>query len=75
MATILIIDDDPGILDTLSLMVERMGHQPLTASRLAQGIAAARGNEVDVVFLDVRMPDGSGLDALPDLERAPSSPE
>lgn len=75
MATVLIIDDDPGIQDTLSLMVERMGHRPLTAARLAQGIATARDNEVDVVFLDVRLPDGSGLDALQDIERVPSSPE
>lgn len=75
MATVLIIDDDPEILDTLSLMVERMGHQSLTATRLAQGLETTRDHEIDVVFLDVRLPDGSGLDALPRIERAPSLPE
>ena len=75
MATILIIDDDPCICDSISLMVERMGHRHLTAERLALGIEIALSNEIDVVFLDVRMPDGSGLDALQQIEHAPSSPE
>ena len=75
MGTILIIDDDSGIRDSLSLMSERLGHQALQAGTLADGLQVADQHPVDVVFLDVRMPDGNGLDALERLERTAANPE
>jgi len=75
MASVLIIDDDPGISYTLSRMVEGMGHQASQASTLADGMELALSQPFDVVFLDVRLPDGSGLEALPAIKAAPSAPE
>lgn len=75
MANILIIDDDPGIRESLSLLIEHMGHQAMDAATLAQGTEMAYAHPIDVLFLDVRMPDGNGLDALRHLEQAPSAPE
>lgn len=75
MGTILIVDDDPGIRDSLTLMSERLGHQALQAGTLAAGLQVADQHTIDVVFLDVRMPDGNGLDALERLERTASNPE
>lgn len=75
MGTILIVDDDPGIRDSLTLMSERLGHQALQAATLAAGLQVAEQHPVDVVFLDVRMPDGNGLDALARLERTAANPE
>lgn len=75
MANILVIDDDESIRYSLSRMVRRMGHACTTASTLREGIEKATSQGVDVVFLDVRMPDGSGLDALPAIRRTASSPE
>lgn len=73
MANILIIDDDDDMRSTLSLMVERKGHRALSAATLEEGIAWASNQQFEVVFLDVRMPDGSGLDILPRFgERSPA---
>ncbi len=75
MARILIIDDDESMCYSLSRMVRRMGHETSCAQTLAEGIEKARSDAFDVVFLDVRMPDGNGLDVLPKIQEAPSSPE
>ena len=75
MAHILIIDDDESTRYSLSRMVRRMGHTCTAASTLREGKEKASSEEIDVVFLDVRMPDGSGLDALPAIRHSASSPE
>jgi two-component system, NtrC family, response regulator len=75
MAQVLIIDDDDIISEMLSDMVSLWGHHAETAATLAEGISKARSEPFDVVFLDIRLPDGSGLDALPRIREVPSSPE
>ena len=75
MANILIVDDDNLMRSTLSTMVTRMGHEAVSAATLKEGTSLASSRSFDVVFLDVRMPDGSGLDALPLIQQAPSAPE
>jgi two-component system NtrC family response regulator len=75
VARILIIDDDQLVCDTLSDMVSLKGHQATAARSLGQGLQRAGDELADVVFLDVRMPDGNGLEAIPALKALPSSPE
>lgn len=75
MPNILIIDDDDMMCTTLTTLVERKGHTASSCMTLKEGIAAANQQDFDVVFLDVKMPDGNGLDALPKIEASPSSPE
>lgn len=61
--------------DMLSDMVESMGYHASCATTLREGLAMISSGPVDVVFLDIRMPDGSGLDTLPRIKALPSSPE
>lgn len=75
MAEILIIDDDEMMCSTLAALVERKGHTATSAMNLKNGLELASTNDIDVVFLDVKMPDGNGLDSLPAIESCPSSPE
>jgi two-component system NtrC family response regulator len=75
MANILIIDDDPMICETLSLRIMNLGHTAASALTLKEGCLKARSIPFDVVFLDVRLPDGNGLDILPEIRETPSSPE
>jgi len=75
MANILIIDDDRTICETISNVAARMGHDTIPAFSLQQGLEAALTGKFDIVFLDVRLPDGSGLDILPKVHSAPSLPE
>jgi two-component system NtrC family response regulator len=75
MPRILIIDDDLMIGQTLSHMMRRMGYEAVHAQTLKDGLKAAQTQPVDVVLLDVQMPDGSGLDILPHLRVTASNPE
>ena len=75
MGQVLIIDDDLPIRDVLRRVVESLGHTAESVGTLADGIARARAGSYDVVLLDVRLPDGNGLDAIPELHAAPSRPE
>jgi two-component system NtrC family response regulator len=75
MARILIIDDDPDLAAMLTMMAARLGHEGDSATTLAAGLDLALGREYAVVFLDVWMPDGNGLDLLPRLRDLASSPE
>jgi two-component system NtrC family response regulator len=75
MADILIIDDDQLICTTLSNVVKSRGHTSACAFTLKEGLEIAAARSFDVVFLDVRLPDGSGLDILQSLREMPSCPE
>jgi two-component system NtrC family response regulator len=75
MARILIIDDDEGICYLLSSLVEREGHEVSCAHNLKDGLEEAIPGSFDVVFLDVMMPDGSGLKLLPEILKTASRPE
>jgi two-component system, NtrC family, response regulator len=75
MANVLIIDDDELICEMLSLMVEDMGHAPSYCLTIEEGFRRASSEEYDVIFLDIRMPDGNGLDLLPKIHELPSQPE
>lgn len=75
MPNILIIDDDNEVCTTMASLVTRMGLTCLKAGSLTEGMEKLAFNDVDVVFLDVRLPDGDGLAALPRIKDAPSNPE
>lgn len=75
MAKILIIDDDIMLCRMLSLKFSDLGYASSTALTLEEGLKKAFSGEFDVILLDVRMPDGSGLDLLPRFKKAPGAPE
>lgn len=75
MARILIIDDDQLMCQSLSMVTERKGHETTCAYTLSAGMEKAAAVEFDVIFLDVRMPDGNGLDILPLLRKLTQPPE
>jgi DNA-binding NtrC family response regulator len=66
--SVLIVDDEPSIRLALSRFLEREGYAPLTAGSLAEGRRViASGKTVDAIVLDLRLPDGNGLDWIPEL--------
>jgi DNA-binding NtrC family response regulator len=75
MSNILIIDDEVQLCKALSLAITRMGHSADTAHFLSQGMEMAGRGDYDVVILDIRLPDGNGLDALPRIRECPGHPE
>lgn len=75
MGKILIIDDDVMTLNTLSRMINDMGHKVTCAAAAEAGLKEAQIHSYDVVFLDVNLPDANGLTLLPDICRTGSAPE
>lgn len=75
MANILIIDDDPGIRRILSQVTERMDSRAHCASTAALGLSAIQSNAFDLVLLDVGLPDGDGLQILPQIRQIENPPE
>ncbi|MFZ2634653.1 MAG: sigma-54 dependent transcriptional regulator [Desulfosalsimonadaceae bacterium] len=75
MANVLIIDDEIAICNLMARPIRKENHFVEYALTLKDGMAYARSNKVDVIFLDVNMPDGNGLKALPEFKAAPSSPD
>ncbi len=63
---VLVVDDEPVVLDTLRDILEALGYEASTAATGEQAIAALATVRPHVVFLDLRMrmPGISGLEAL-----------
>jgi two-component system NtrC family response regulator len=75
MPDILIIDDDQDVSEMLNEMVSRMGHTAEISRTVKDGRQRLLSRDYDVVFLDVRLPDGNGLDILPLIKEMNSVPE
>lgn len=58
---ILIIDDDPSILETVTDLLETAGYQALAALGGAQGLNVARTERPDLILVDYHMPEMNGL--------------
>ncbi len=67
MAKVLIIDDDEGICKMMSLKIKSLGHEAQCALTLEEGITKAGSGIFDIAYLDVHLPDGSGLQGLPKI--------
>lgn len=59
----------------MSRIIMRMGHTVKLASSLETGLKMAAAEEFDIIFLDVQLPDGNGLQHLPFIQNLSSAPE
>ena len=62
--TILIIDDEPGLRQTVSLILSEEGYEVATASDGEEGLAKATELQPDIILCDVKMPRMPGLEFL-----------
>ena len=63
-STMLIVEDDKGLLPSLERSFTRRGYEVIGASTVSQATNVLRQRGVDLVLLDIQLPDGSGLDVL-----------
>ena len=75
MATILIIDDEPSLRELIATLATHLGHQCLQAAEMAEGMDLCSSHRFDLVFLDVVLPDGNGLELLSPLQSGANPPE
>ena len=69
MARILIVDDSPSQLMGIRRIVEKLGHEALTAEDGAAGVEAARSLVPDLILMDVVMPNLNGFQATRTIKR------
>jgi twitching motility two-component system response regulator PilH len=69
MARILIVDDSPSQLLGIQRIVEKLGHESLTAEDGAAGVEVAKRELPDMVLMDVVMPNVNGFQATRTLSR------
>ena len=60
MATILVIEDDPFSADIITRILKRAGHEVIHASEGLTGLNLATQEKVDLVLLDMGLPDIGG---------------
>jgi putative two-component system response regulator len=69
--TILLVDDEPSILKTVSLRLTHEGYQVLTAASGEEGLRIAQEQRPDLVLLDIMLPQMKGRDVCVRLKADP----
>ena len=72
MVNVLVVEDEPAIAESLAYSLRREGYGVNIAATLAEAEGRAAG--VDLVILDLMLPDGSGFDLLAHLRRLAQPP-
>ena len=67
-AKILIVDDDPDILDALTMILEAKGYQTVTARDGSEGLANLKTEKPDLMILDLLMPKMDGFAVCKELQ-------
>ncbi len=61
---VLIIDDEPGVLESIADVLSDEGYESLTAATADRGLEIFATHTPDLVFLDIWLPDQDGLEVL-----------
>jgi signal transduction histidine kinase/ActR/RegA family two-component response regulator len=73
--TILVIDDDPSVLETTRGMLDDLGYRPIVAENAEAALAVVAQQAVDLAIIDLAMPSSSGLEVGSQLQqRQPDLP-
>jgi len=75
MGSILIVEDEFQYCHFLEKTIAEMGHDVVSADALAKAIAIVSKHDLDLILLDVQLPDGNGIAAVKQFKQAPSCPE
>ncbi|UTA48230.1 twitching motility response regulator PilH [Simiduia sp. 21SJ11W-1] len=70
MAKVLIVDDSPTETYKLTSILEKNGHEVITAENGEQGVAVAKKERPDLVLMDIVMPGLNGFQATRQLSKA-----
>lgn len=69
MARILIIDDDPNIVESYKMELELSGHQVTPAYDGESGLEMAKSGNFELILLDLSLPKMHGLSVLEELKK------
>jgi len=66
-AILLIVDDEAAVRSALQRFLTGKGYDVLTAANAAEAVQSLRKHKISGLLLDVRLPDVSGVDLVPQL--------
>jgi two-component system OmpR family response regulator len=61
---VLVVDDEPGIVNILRIKLKLHGYEVLTTTRGIEAVELARSRQPDIMLLDIIMPDITGFEVL-----------
>ncbi len=70
MARVLAIDDDGAVCATVCAILERAGHQVVTAQDGRRGLKLLEAEQFDLLLIDIFMPEMDGLETIRVLRRS-----
>jgi DNA-binding response OmpR family regulator len=70
---ILVVDDEPVLVETIAYNLEQAGYQVITAADGASALQAARREVPDLIILDIMLPEMDGLEVCRQLRRESST--
>jgi twitching motility two-component system response regulator PilH len=73
MARVLIVDDSPSQLMGMKKIMEKLGHEVISAEDGAQGVEVAKRELPDLILMDVVMPNLNGFQATRSISKEPST--
>ena len=73
MGRILIVDDSPSQIEGLRRVVQKLGHDVITAEDGQQGIEVAKRELPDLILMDVVMPNLNGFQATRQISKDPKT--
>jgi DNA-binding response OmpR family regulator len=69
MSAILVVDDDPQVLEVVGEMLRLEGYDVATAADGREALAKFRSQEFDLVITDLIMPEKEGLETIVEMKR------
>ena len=71
MAKILVVDDDPDLVESVTTILESKKHEVIQAYGGIEGLEKAKAEKPDAIILDVMMPDKDGYEVCKELKGDP----
>jgi len=74
MARILICDDEPGIRAVIKRYANYEGHEAVEAANGAEAVVACKYERIDIVIMDIMMPEMDGFTAIKEIRKTSAVP-
>jgi len=69
--SILFVDDNENMCTTMAMVFEHIGYDTHTAFDGADAVEAVREKTFDIIFMDIKMPNLNGVEALHEIKKSP----
>jgi DNA-binding NtrC family response regulator len=71
---ILVVDDEQLVRWFMERALRKGGHEVITASNIAEANEKLSSVDIDLLFIDLRMPEGNGLEVIKKVVNSPKKP-